>query len=185
MGIGKRGSMKLITKYFFTALAGLMILSHPGFCQENDTLATDTVTGEKIRKYKPQLYPGFGGALVRNDLAPSFHIYLGFRYRDRYEANVNTSSMFFFEKGTDSRYLLHRNTFLNAEFVLNFNPLSKNMSNWNGVGVGYLIEARGRHFSETTVQIYYKRKFRFLTVMPAIVFDDNLKDVWPMITIRL
>ena len=140
---------------------------------------------DSVRNNKAVIYPGFGVGLVRNELTPVFHINIGFNRKNRYEGNINTSSYFFFEKNTDSKYSIHRNTFLSAEFLLNFSPLSRSIKNWNGVGVGYLIEARGRYFSEPAMIIYYKRKYRFFSVMPGIVFDDNFKDVWPVISIRL
>lgn len=140
---------------------------------------------DSVRKNKALIYPGFGVGLVRNQLAPSFHINVGFVHRDRYEANINTNSYFFFEEGNDNKYNIYRNTFLNAEFLLNFSPLSKSLKSWNGVGIGYMIEARGKYFSEPAVVIYYKRKFRFFSVTPGIIFDDNFKDVWPVISIRL
>jgi len=68
---------------------------------------------------------------------------------------------------------------------LNFSPLNNSLKSWNGVGVGYLVEARGEYITEPAFMIYYKRKFRFFSVMPGIIMDDNFKDVWPVITIRL
>lgn len=144
----------------------------------------DTVSDSKRRNHL-EFNLGFGGALVRNDIAPTFHINLGFRHKEFYEANVNTTSMFFFDQSDNGKFRVYRNTFVNAEFMLNFSMLSKNVSNWNGGGIGYLIETRGRFFSEPAMQLYYKRKFRYFSVMPALIFDDNFKDVWPMITIRL
>lgn len=140
---------------------------------------------DSVRRNKFLIYPGFGVGLVRNELSPTFHINIGYSHANRYEANVNTSSYFFFEKGTDGKYNINRNTFLNAEFILNFSPLNNSLKSWNGVGFGYLIEARGGYITEPGFQLYYKRKFRFFSVMPAIIFDDNFKDVWPSITIRL
>lgn len=151
---------------------------------ENQRMVIDTVSRSKGRNHL-EFSLGFGGALVRNDIAPTFHINLGFRHKELYEANVNTSSIFFFDQTDNGKFRVYRNTFLNAEFMLNFSLLSKKVSNWNGAGVGYLVEARGRFFSEPAMQIYYKRKFRHFSVMPALIFDDNFKDVWPMITIRL
>jgi hypothetical protein len=144
----------------------------------------DTVSGNKGRNHF-EFNIGFGGALVRNEIAPTFHINLGLRHKEFYEATVNTTSIFFFTQGDNGKYNVYRNTFINAEFLLNFNMLSKSVNNWNGGGIGYLVEARGRYFSETAMQLYYKRKFRYFSVMPALIFDDNFKDVWPMITIRL
>ena len=151
--------------------------------QEADVVIDTTTGGKKRNQIEFSL--GFGGSLVRNDIAPTFHINLGFRHKEFYEANINTTSVFFFSQGDNGKYRVYRNSFINAEFMLNFNMLSKSMTNWNGMGVGYLVEARGRYFSETAMQLYYKRKFRYFSVMPALIFDDNFKDVWPMITIRL
>ena len=156
--------------------------------QENDTLTISAEEGEgidSVRKNKFLIYPGFGVGLIRNELSPSFHINIGYSHANRYEANVNTSSYFFFEKGSDGKYSTKRNTFLNLEFLLNFSPLNNTHKSWNGIGVGYLIEARGEYITEPAFMIYYKRKFRYFSVMPGIIFDDNFKDVWPTVTIRL
>jgi len=140
---------------------------------------------DSVRNNRVVIYPGFGVGLIRNELAPAFHINLGFNHRNRYEANVNTSSYFFFEKGTDNNYNIHRNTFLNAEFLLNFSPLSRNLKNWNGLGIGYMIESRGNYFRDPTMLFYYKRKIGIISVTPGLIFDDSFKDVWPVISIRL
>lgn len=146
--------------------------------------AEDQIKPERVNK--PRIFPGFGLALVRNTLAPSFHINVGFRHRNRYEANLNTASYFLFDRGADNRYQIHRNTFVNAEFQLNFNAFSgKSEGNWNGGGIGYLVESRGKFFTGTTMQLYYIRRLGPISVMPAVIFDDSFKDVWPMITIRL
>lgn len=152
---------------------------------ENSESISASAGLDSSRNNRFLIYPGFGVGLIRNELAPAFHINIGFNHRDRYEGNINTSSFFFFEKGDNSKYNIHRNTFLNAEFLLNFSPLSKSLRNWNGLGVGYLIESRGGYFSETTMMLYYKRKLRLFSITPGLIFDDNFKDVWPVISIRL
>jgi hypothetical protein len=152
--------------------------------ESNQEMVLDTVSGNKGTNHF-EFNLGFGAALVRNEIAPTFHINLGFRHKEFYQANINTSSIFFFSQGDNGKFFVYRNTFVNAEFMLNFNMLTKSVDNWNGAGVGYLIEARGQYFSEPAMQIYYKRKFRYFSVMPALIFDDRFKDVWPMITIRL
>ncbi len=151
-----------------------------------DTLrAPESVGIDSLKKYKIQIYPGFGVSLVRNDLAPVFYINLGLNFRDRYEMNVNTSSFFFFDKGNDNKYNIYRNTFLNAEFLLNFSMFNKKERDFNGLGVGYLIEDRGTYFGEATVMIYYKKKFKFFSVQPGIILENDFKDVFPVISIRL
>jgi hypothetical protein len=165
---------------------GIFILIYPAVALSQDSEGEPNAVGlDSVRANKPVIYPGFGAALVRNELAPVFHINIGYNHKNRYEANFNTSSYFFFSKGSNSDFHVHRNTFLNAEFLLNFSPLSKSLKNWNGLGVGYLVEARGGMFTETTTVVYYKRRYRFLSVMPGLIFDDNFKDVWPVISVRL
>ncbi len=151
-----------------------------------DTLrAPESVGIDSVKKYKVQIYPGFGVSLVRNDLAPVFYINLGLNYRDRYEMNVNTSSFFFFEKGIDNKYNIYRNTFLNAEFLLNFSMFNKKERDFNGLGVGYLIEDKGTYFTYATMMIYYKKKFKFFSVQPGIILENDFQDVFPVISIRL
>lgn len=168
-----------------------LLFSFAGIGMVHAQINTDTVQVvedqiKPVRLNKPRIFPGFGLALVRNNMAPSFHINIGFRHRNRYEANLNTASYFLFERGADSRYHIYRNTFVNAEFQLNFNAFSgKSEGNWNGGGIGYLVESRGGFFTGTTMQLYYIRKLGPVSVMPAVIFDDSFKDVWPMITIRL
>jgi hypothetical protein len=131
------------------------------------------------------LYPGFGLSLVRNDFAPVFYINLGLNHKDRYEVNVNTSSFFFFDRDINKNYKVYRNTFLNLEFLLNFSFLNKNVRDYNGLGVGYLVESKGQYFREATMIVYYKRKFKYFSVMPGLIFADDVKDVFPVISIRL
>jgi hypothetical protein len=161
----------------------LLILLSCNFVNAQETPAAEEGI-DSVRRNKALIYLGFGVGLVRNTLSPAFYINVGYRHANRYEANVNTCSYFFFEK-ENSKYNTYRNTFLNAEFILNFSPLNNSLKNWNGVGVGYLIESRGEYFAEPAMVFYYKRKYRFFSVMPGIVFDDNFKDVWPVISIRL
>ena len=127
----------------------------------------------------------FGAGLIRNDFSPTVHINIGYKYREWYEITATTSSYFFFGTTDAGKHSIYRNTFAGLEFMLNFSPLSKEDPNWNGIGVTYLIEKRGAFFTEPAGMIYYKRKFRNFSIMPGLVLDDNLKDVWPQITIRL
>ena len=80
---------------------------------------------DSVRKNRILVYPGFGLSLIRNEFAPSFFINVGFNHRERYEVNVNTASYFFFERDDNKNYEMFRNTFLNAEFLLNFSFLSR------------------------------------------------------------
>jgi hypothetical protein len=139
-----------------------------------------------VKKYKFLLYPSFGAGLFRNDLAPTFIINIGLRKRNIYEVNVNTNSIFFFERDDNRNFQMYRNTFLNAEFLLNFSFFnSGSTNNWNGLGFGYLVESKGQYFKEATFMVYYRKKLRHLSIMPGIIFSDNLKDAFPVITIRL
>ncbi|MBL0342564.1 MAG: hypothetical protein IPP71_17690 [Bacteroidetes bacterium] len=140
---------------------------------------------DSVKRNKIKIYPGFGISLIRNELAPVFYINLGVNHRDRYEVNINTSSIFFFEREADKNYNIFRNTFLNAEFLLNFSLLNGSVKNWNGLGIGYLVESKGQYFRDATVFLYYKRKYRYLSIMPGIMLADDFKDVFPVISIRL
>jgi len=138
------------------------------------------------KKHTMLLYPSFGLGLYRNEFAPTFLINVGIRKRNIYEVNVNTNSIFFFEKDVDNNWQMYRNTFLNAEFLLNFSFFNSNViKNWNGLGFGYLIESKGQYFEETTFILYYRKKLRHFSIMPGLIFSDNLKDTFPVITIRL
>ncbi|HEX5001726.1 MAG TPA: hypothetical protein VFW78_04465, partial [Bacteroidia bacterium] len=58
------------------------------------------------------------------------------------------------------------------------------IENWNGIGVGYLVEAKGQIFKETTFQVYYRKKLKFVSLTGGIVFDENFENAFPMIGIR-
>ena len=165
----------------------LTIISAAAFAQldsgKDDSSYSSGIDSVKNNRFL--IYPGFGVSLVRNEISPLFFINIGIKHRDRYEINLNTSSFFFFERSPDKNYKIYRNTFLNAEFLLNFSPLGINVKNWNGFGAGYLIETNGQYFRDATVQLYYKRKYRFLSIMPGFMLADNFKDIFPVITIRL
>jgi len=169
-------------------LTGMFIMAVTVLPAQVDTLQSENPGSmgiDSVKKTRILVYPGFGVSLVRNDLAPVFFINLGFNHHDRYEVNVNTSSFFFFEKGNDNKYRIFRNTFLNAEFLLNFSVLNKKERDFNGLGVGYLVETNGQYFRETTMTVYYKRKFKYFSVMPGLIMADDFKEVFPVITIRL
>lgn len=140
----------------------------------------DTVSSKAI-----VFYPSFGAGLVRNTMSPTFHLNIGYKHKERYQFSLVGSSYFFFDKNVAGDHNVYRNTFAGLEFMLNFSPFSLDHPNWNGIGLLYLAEARGGYFSEPSGLVYYRRKFRYFSIMPGIVIDDNLEDVWPMITIKL
>ena len=154
--------------------------------QSNEKASTVPTDTAKVKKYTLFLYPSFGAGLYRNDLAPTFLINIGLRKRNIYEINVNTNSIFFFERDDNRNYQMYRNTFLNGEFLLNLSFFnSGEVKNWNGIGLGYLVESKGQYFKEATIIVYYRKKLRHISFMPGIIFSDNLKDAFPVITIRL
>ena len=156
------------------------------FAQRDTSFAAPESVGiDSVKKNRILIYPGFGISLIRNEFTPDFFINLGLNHMDRYEVNVNTASFFFFERGTDKNYKVYRNTFLNAEFLLNFSILNKKDKNFNGLGVGYLIETKGQYFRNTTMMFYYKRRHGLFSVMPGIICTDDFKEVFPAITLRL
>ncbi len=163
----------------------LVILVSDLSAQVTDSTYVPSVGIDSAKSNRFLIYPGFGVSLVRNELAPAFYINLGLNHLDRWEVNVNSASYFFFERGTDKKYKIYRNTFLNAEFLFNFSVFNKKESDFNGVGIGYLVESRGKYFNEPTFMIYYKRRFKVYSVMPGIVISDDFKDVFPVISIRL
>ena len=140
---------------------------------------------DTISPHSFNIYGSFGAGLVRNTLAPTVHLQMQFKHKELYSFGVQSSSFFFFSQNTDGDYNVFRNTFAGLEFMLNFSPLSKSDDHWNGIGLSYLIEARGRVFSEPAGMIYYRRKFKNFSLMPGLILDDQAKDVWPVITIRL
>jgi hypothetical protein len=140
----------------------------------------DTVSGRSFG-----VYASFGAGLVRNTLSPTVHLSMQYKHKERYSFSAQSTSFFFFSQNTDGDFNVYRNTFAGLEFMLNFSPFSKDNPNWNGLGVSYLVEARGRQFSEPAGMIYYRRKFQHFSLMPGLMLDDNFEDVWPVITIRL
>jgi hypothetical protein len=158
--------------------------------QSPDLSGTDdlevTTDSTDFKKHKLLLYPSFGAGLIRNTLAPTFLINAGIRKRNIYEVNVNTNSIFFFERDADRNFEIYRNTFLNAEFLLNFSFFNSGIvKNWNGLGFGYLIESKGQYFKESTFVLYYRKKLRHFSITPGIIFRDDFKDAFQVIPIRL
>lgn len=140
----------------------------------------DTVSGRTFG-----VFGSFGAGLVRNTLSPSVHLSIQYKHKERYSFSAQSTSFFAFSQNADGDFNVYRNTFAGLEFMLNFSPFSKDTPNWNGLGISYLIEARGRQFSEPAGMIYYRRKFQHFSLMPGLMLDDNFGDVWPVITIRL
>jgi hypothetical protein len=131
------------------------------------------------------VYGSFGAGLIRNTLSPTVHLQIQYKHKELYSLGLQSTSFFFFNQNTDGDYNVLRNTFAGLEFMLNFSPLSKSDPNWNGIGLSYLVEANGQMFSEPAGMIYYRRKFKYFSLMPGLILDDRAKDVWPVITIRL
>jgi len=171
----------------YLCLVFVFAFSANAFAQQDsvNTNEPSSVGIDSVKRNRLLLYPGFGVSLVRNDIAPVFYISLGLNHADRYEVNLNTASFFFFERDIDKNYNVYRNTFLNLEFLLNFSILNKKEKDFNGIGVGYLVESKGQYFREATVMAYYKRKFRYFSIMPGFILADELKDIFPVISIRL
>ena len=155
------------------------------FETETTSAAPLSLGMDSARKTSILIYPGFGVSLIRNELAPVFYINLGFNHKERYEVNINTSSFFFFERQLDKSYEINRNTFVNAEFLLNFSPFNRTVKNWNGLGVGYLVESKGQYFQDATMMVYYKRRLKHIAIMPGLVIADDFKEVFPVISIKL
>ncbi|MEY3343937.1 MAG: hypothetical protein RL090_1621 [Bacteroidota bacterium] len=170
-------------RYLYRCFLLLLVLHYPiGVMAQSEEAedVVDTVSSKAI-----VFYPSFGAGLVRNELSPTFHLNIGYKHKERYQVSLTGSSYFFFDRNASGDHNVYRNTFAGLEFMLNFSPFSLDHPNWNGLGLLYLAEARGGYFSEPAGLIYYRRKFRYFSIMPGIVVDDNLEDVWPMITIKL
>jgi hypothetical protein len=169
-------------------ILGMFFYSLSVFAQFEVETPSPAVISEGIDSTKKKttilVYPGFGVSLVRNDLAPVFYISVGFNHMERYEANINTSSFFLFERDIDKNFKVYRNTFLNAEMLVNFSPFNRTVRNWNGFGVGYLIESKGQYFRETTMMIYYKKRLKHFAIVPGILFADNFKELFPVISVK-
>jgi hypothetical protein len=169
----------------FCALLLLCCVSYPAFSQFESETTPVSEGIDSVKKINLLIYPGFGLGLFRNELAPQFFINIGINHKERYEVNLNTNSIFFFERGDDKNYHIYRNTFLNGEFLLNFSPFNRTVKNWNGIGIGYLIESKGQYFRETTMMVYYKRRLRYFALMPGVIIADDFKEVFPVISIKL
>lgn len=177
--------MTLFKRYFLgIVFLGLFPFFHLNVVAQTEIADSDDVV-DTVSSKAFVFHPTFGAALVRNTLSPTFHLTIGYKHKERYQFSVVGSSCFFFQKNDAGDYSVYRNTFAGLEFMLNFSPFSLDYPNWNGIGVTYLAEARGGYFSEPAGMIYYRRKFRYFSIMPGIVVDDHLEDVWPMITIKL
>lgn len=171
-------------KHFFILLFLSSLISGLN-AQNADSTFVQSSGIDSAKSNRFLIYPGFGVSLVRNDLSPAFYINVGLNHHDRWEVNINSASFFFFERGSDKNYKIYRNTFINAEFLLNFSVFNKKERDFNGLGVGYLIESKGYYFEESTFMVYYKRRFKAFSVMPGIVISDNFREVFPVISIRL
>lgn len=176
-------------KKLFCILIIFMVIASEGvyaqFETETTTMEPISLGIDSVKKTNILIYPGFGAALVRNELAPVFYINLGFNHREKYEVNLNTSSFFFFEREANKEYTIYRNTFVNAEFLLNFSPFNRTVKNWNGLGFGYLVESKGQYFKDATMMVYYKRRLKHIALLPGLIIADDFKEVFPVISIKL
>lgn len=133
---------------------------------------------------------GAGAALIRNIIAPKFELGLIYTRGSKYALGISGSSSFFFEKNAPDKYSTYINTFLNLQYYWNGkNPtryLTHDYVGWQGIGVGYLINAQGDYFFGNTFKLFYTIALsKHIEAGAELYFTDDFKSIFPGISILI
>src|ERR1035437_1610558 len=153
------------------------------------TIFSQTADSIKKKLIEVSISPSIGVGLIRYTPAPSFNLGLVYSYKDSWKIGLNSSSYFFFEPivETDNTkdYKMSINTFINGEFLTRGLLKKEKSKDWNGIGIGYLIDKNGDCFHGSTAKLYFIHSFkRHITVLPEIIFTNDFNTIFPGVTIR-
>ncbi len=131
---------------------------------------------------------GVGVGLVKNTLSPmgDIGIEIDKQWRGLPTAGpsflrLSTTPYFFFDKDVKNNTIVNDNWFANLEFGY-YNSKGKNRFS---LGAGYLYAERGNVFQKQTFKAFINMQFGKITVVPEFICNDNFKQIYPGITLKL
>jgi len=167
--------------------------SGPGRFLKTDFLVnSEFAVRHNYQKPRISFNPQFGAGLVRNTLTPVADV--GFQYnrywnnfKERNIYRLSGTGYYFFEKDESGNYRVHDNWFINATI----GSISERVDpGWYGreasVGVGYLVSQKGNYFKNNAMRIFtHIMIVRGVSVVPEVIFNNNFKEIFPGITIKI
>ncbi len=131
---------------------------------------------------------GVGVGLVKNTLSPmgDIGIEIDKQWRGLPTAGpsflrLSTTPYFFFDKDVKNNTIVNDNWFVNLEFGY----YERKGKNRFSMGVGYLYAERGNVFQKQTYKAFINMQFGKITVVPEFICNDNFKQIYPGITLKL
>jgi hypothetical protein len=155
-------------------------------------LHSDDALGSHASAIDAQL--NFGAGFLRDRLAPEAEIGLVYRFRStrlsesRFILGLYGSCYTGFVKDAEGKYEVQPNFFINAEYGTEDeqDALWQLKTSRIAVGLGYLISAKGDYFSGATMKAFMNIRLRNgFTLSPEIIATDNLKQVFPGLTLKV
>lgn len=169
---------------YWASVSDVRFKQYPGLVRTDDGKAWNALKRSDLVTFGAN----FGVGLLRNVPAP--YTELGFELlrskgrmvRDEYlqmHYRAYASCYFAFERSaTDNSYKTLPNWFVNVD-IASENDLS--------VGVGYLLKRNGNYFTGTTMKAFMNVKLlkKGLTLSPELIFTNDLKQVFPGLTLKV
>lgn len=131
---------------------------------------------------------GVGAGLVKNTLAPMGEI--GIEIDKRWRGNptggntfirLSTTPYFFFGQNAQNHTIVNDNWFVNLEAGF----YGTNGKTRTSLGIGYLYAEKGDVFQKQTYKAFANMLFGKVTVCPEFICNDNFKQIYPGITLKL
>ena len=131
---------------------------------------------------------GVGAGLVKNTIAPMGEI--GIEIDKRWRGNptggntfirLSTTPYFFFGQNAQNHTIVNDNWCVNLEAGY----YGTNGKTRTSLGIGYLYAEKGDVFQKQTYKAFVDMLFGKVTVCPEFICNDNFKQIYPGITLKL
>ena len=136
-----------------------------------------------------------GAGLVRNTIVPLCEV--GLQYNNYFAGSPTGSHSifrlsaipyFFFDRNIAGDNIINDNWFVDASI----GSISPNdfPTGWPGrettLGFGYLVSGKGNYFKNTTFKIFTDLLYAsHITIVPEFIFTNNMKQIYPGITVKV
>lgn len=95
---------------------------------------------------------------------------------------LSTTPYFFFDKNMQGSTTVQDNWFVNMEGGTESEDHKKRVS----IGAGYLYAEKGAYFQKTTIKAFASMRVnKYFTVAPEFICNNNFKQIFPGITVKM
>ncbi len=134
-----------------------------------------------------------GAGLIRNTFAPLAEVGLEFRdywtkgKREYSVSGLYISPYFLFSRNDAGKYRTQTSWFLNAEFgMYGENEIMDLPLKRFTIGAGYLLNSDNIYFQKTTFKVFSNLTLpKGITISPEVIFTNNLKNIFPGVTVKI